>query len=76
MAIEYDKLIMLIRGAFPEAEIKLVDLVGDANHYSLVIRDKSFAGLSRISQHKLVNKALEKYLGDELHALQIKTEAI
>jgi stress-induced morphogen len=73
MAIAFDKLQKILQNSFPNANIELVDLVGDSDHYSVTIIDKIFANKSRVEQHKMVNLALKEILGDELHALQIKT---
>lgn len=73
MPISSEKLNSLIIKSFPEAKVEIVDLVGDENHYSVKIIDKSFAGKSKIAQHKMVNEALKGYLGDILHAMQLKT---
>ena len=73
MAIASDKLQKILQNSFPNANIELVDLVGDSDHYSVTIIDKIFANKSRVEQHKMVNLALKEILGDELHALQIKT---
>ena len=73
MAIAFDKLQKILQNSFPDARIELVDLVGDSDHYSVTIIDKIFANKSRVEQHKMVNLALKEILGDELHALQIKT---
>jgi stress-induced morphogen len=75
MPIAENELRALITKTFPEAKIEIIDLVGDNNHYSVKITDKIFAGKSKIDQHKMVNKALEGYLGDILHAMQLKTLA-
>ena len=58
--------------AFPNAKITITALAGDNDHWSAEVVDESFAELSRIAQHKLVQKAVEKY---DIHALQIKTAA-
>ncbi len=75
MPIAQEDLRSIITKSFPESELQIVDLVGDSDHYSVTIIDKSFAGKSRIEQHKMVNKALSGYLGDTLHAMQLKTLA-
>lgn len=75
MPIAKDKLEELLRAAFPQAQLQIVDTVGDQDHYSLVIIDKIFADKSRVEQHKMVNTALAGHLGGALHALQIKTSA-
>ena len=64
-----------IKTALPDAEVEIVDLVGDQNHYSATVTSGEFAGKSRIQQHRLVNAALKDSLGGDLHALQIHTHA-
>ena len=73
MAIKKDVLLKIIEESFPESDIEIKDLAGDDNHFSVTIRSKKFIGLSRIKQHKMVYEALGKKMGNELHALSIKT---
>ncbi|MFM7620988.1 MAG: BolA family protein [Alphaproteobacteria bacterium] len=73
MAITSNELQKKLQQAFPNAQIELVDLVGDSDHYSVKIIDQCFANKSLIQQHKMVNQALKDVLQDQLHALQIKT---
>ena len=75
MPIAKDKLEQLLAQKFPDAQIEIIDLAGDNDHYSLKIIDKIFAGKSRVEQHKMVNIALKEILGGTLHALQIKTSS-
>ena len=64
----------MILKAFPDATIELKDIAGDSNHYSAKIMSKIFNGKSKIEQHKMVYKALEGKMGNELHALALTTE--
>ena len=64
-----------LRAAFPDAEITITDLAGDGDHYKARIVSPVFAGLPRVRQHQLVNKALADVLGGALHALQLETAA-
>lgn len=75
MAIPKAELEKMLAENFPQAKIEVVALVDDDNHYSVQIIDKSFAGKTRIEQHKMVNIALKEILGDVLHAMQLKTSA-
>lgn len=75
MPIAQDKLEKLLKENFPDAQIKVIALVADDNHYSVEIVDKIFAGKTRVAQHKMVNNALKEILGDVLHAMQLKTSA-
>jgi len=73
MAIKKEELETMIIQAFPEAKVEIIDLAGDDNHYSLIITSNRFSGISRIDQHKMVYEALDGKMGNELHALTIKT---
>ena len=73
MAIIKSELEHIIRESFPNATIEIIDLVGDEDHYSLSIIDKSFDGLPLIKQHKMVKEALKEVLSTKLHAITIKT---
>ena len=74
MALPIEEIKKLIISSIPDATIEIKDLMGDNNHYSAIIKSKMFNGLSRIEQHKLVYKSLKGKMGNELHALAIKTK--
>ena len=73
MALKIDQIKEMIKEAIPDAEISIEDTAGDENHYSATIKSKTFAGKSKIEQHKLVYKALKGKMGNELHALALNT---
>jgi stress-induced morphogen len=75
MAIAISELENILLVKFPQAKIKIIDLVGDEDHYSLHIADQSFAGKSVVTQHRMVNEALSEVLKSRLHAITIKTTA-
>lgn len=74
MALDFDTLHGLIETAFPDARVELQDLMGDRDHYALEITSSQFEGKSRVQQHQMVYTALEGRMGNELHALAIKTK--
>ena len=74
MAIEQVKLENLLKEKFPDANILVKDLAGDNNHYSAKIKSKLFNGKTKIEQHKMVYNSLKGKMGNELHALAIKTK--
>lgn len=76
MAIAQKELESILYEKFPAAKIEVVDLVGDQDHYSVTIKDKSFAGKTKIAQHRMVNEALKDLLSGPLHAMQLKTEIL
>jgi stress-induced morphogen len=63
----------LIKAAIPDAQVTIVDLAGDGDHYSARVTSTGFAGLSRVAQHQMVYAALGGRMGGELHALQLQT---
>jgi stress-induced morphogen len=64
-----------LKAAFPDAQIVVEDLAGDGDHYRARIVSSAFAGLNRVKQHQLVNRALADVLGGTLHALALETAA-
>ena len=73
MAMQADEIERLIRDAIPDAEVTIRDLAGDGDHYAAHVVSASFAGLTRVKQHKAVYDALGGRMGGELHALQLTT---
>jgi len=73
MAMQADDIIALIKTGITDAEVELVDLAGDGDHYKAVVTSPAFAGKSRIAQHQMVYAALKGRMGGELHALALET---
>ena len=74
MTLKLEEIKNLIKEAIPDAEIIIQDLAGDENHYSATIKSKIFNGKNKIEQHKMVYNSLKGKMGNELHALAIKTK--
>jgi len=74
MAMDLKEIEALIKEALPDAVIEIQDLAGDGNHYSATITSGNFSGKSKIEQHKIVYNSLKGKMGNELHALAIKTK--
>ncbi len=64
----------LIKEALPDAIVEIQDLAGDGNHYSAMVISSQFSGKTKIEQHKMVYNSLKGKMGNELHALAIKTK--
>ncbi|MBU6407622.1 MAG: BolA family transcriptional regulator [Alphaproteobacteria bacterium] len=62
-----------LKEAFPDADLELVDLAGDNDHWKAVIATAAFAGKSRVAQHQMVYAALKGKMGGTLHALALET---
>ena len=74
MAMNLKEIEILIKQAMPDAVIELQDLAGDGNHYSATVTSSKFSGKTKIEQHKMVYNSLKGKMGNELHALAIKTK--
>ena len=74
MAMDLKEIEKHIRDACPDALIKIDDLAGDGDHYSATVTSSLFTGKSKIEQHKMVYNSLKGKMGNELHALAIKTK--
>ena len=74
MAMDLKEIENLIKTALPDASIEIQDLAGDGNHYSATVISSQFSGKNIIEQHKMVYNSLKGKMGDELHALMIKTK--
>ena len=68
-----DELKARIEAAIPGAEAVVES--ADNVHFQARVKSDSFAGKSRIQQHRMVYDAFDEgELGGAVHALQIKTE--
>ena len=74
MAMDLKEIEKLIKEEMPDAKIEIQDLAGDGNHYSATITSSRFLGKTKIEQHKMVYNSLKGKMGNELHALAIKTK--
>ena len=75
MAMTKDNIEELIIQSIPDAKVTIEDLRGDGDHYSAIVVSKSFDGKSIIQQHKMVYESLKGKMGNELHALELKTKS-
>lgn len=74
MAMHSTEIVQLIQEGIPDAEVRIDDLRGDGDHYAAFVSSASFKGKSRVQQHQMVYKALKGRMGEQLHALALKTE--
>ncbi len=74
MTMNLKEIEKLIKESIPDALVEIQDLAGDGNHYSATISSSVFVGKSKIEQHKIVYASLKGKMGNELHALAIKTK--
>lgn len=73
MAMAERDIVALLKAVLPDADIEMIDLAGDNDHWKAVIVSEQFRGLSRVAQHQFVYRALGDKMGGELHALALET---
>ena len=74
MTLDLKEIENFIKEAMPDAIVEIQDLAGDGNHYSATVTSSQFSGKSKVEQHKMVYNSLKGRIGNELHALAIKTK--
>ena len=74
MAMDLKEIERLIKESLPDSLVDIQDLAGDGNHYSATVTSSAFNGKTKIEQHRIVYAALKGKMGNELHALEIKTK--
>lgn len=78
MPMEGKDIEALIRETFPNARIRVIDTVGDGNHWAAEVIDESFRGMNRVQQQRAVYASLKGRMDGaqgELHALALTTKA-
>ena len=74
MAMTKEDIEKHIIDSIPDAKVIIEDLRGDGDHYSATIISKAFIDKNKIEQHQMVYDSLKGKMGNELHALMIKTK--
>ena len=75
MAMTQEEIANLIKESITDSKVIIEDLKGDGDHYSAIVISKSFEGKNKITQHKMVYDSLKGKMGNELHALMLKTKS-
>jgi len=73
MSMSANEIENMIQEAIPGSIVVIEDLRGDGDHYSAHVKSELFNGKSKIQQHQMVYKALKGKMGQQLHALALKT---
>jgi acid stress-induced BolA-like protein IbaG/YrbA len=63
----------LIRSGLPDASVRVVDEVGDSNHFAATVVTPAFAGKGLVERHQMVYAALKGAMAERIHALSMKT---
>ena len=62
-----------IEAGIPDARAEVEDLTGGGDHFRATVVSATFAGRSRIEQHRMVYNVFGDEVGGAIHALSIKT---
>lgn len=62
----------MIRDGLPNAEVTVSG--EDGVHFEAVVRCASFEGKTTLARHRMVYATLGKLMGNEIHALGLRTE--
>ena len=63
----------MIRAGLPDATVTVTG--DDGVHFEARVLSPSFTGKSTLQRHRLVYATLGKFMGNEIHALGLSTEA-
>ncbi len=63
----------LILNGLPDVRVRVIDEVGDGNHFGATIITPAFEGKSLVQRHQLVYASLKGAMADRIHALSMKT---
>jgi stress-induced morphogen len=64
-----------IETAIPGACAEVEDWTGGGDHFRATVTAPTFAGRSRIEQHKLVYAVFGQEIGGRIHALSLQTRS-
>jgi stress-induced morphogen len=73
MAMQASEIEKLIKEAFPDAEVTMIALADDNDHWAAMVASAAFKGKTRVQQHQMVYAALKGRMGGALHALSLQT---
>jgi len=61
----------LIEAGLPHAQVEVAG--DDGVHFAALVVSPSFAGKGTVEQHRMVYETLGDRIGDEIHALSLRT---
>ena len=70
--IQPDDIKQMIERGLPGARVAVI---GDGHHFEAEVVASEFAGKSMLQQHQIVYRTLGGKMGNEIHALSLRTHA-
>ncbi|PPR77502.1 MAG: hypothetical protein CFH01_01510 [Alphaproteobacteria bacterium MarineAlpha2_Bin1] len=75
MVMSADEIVSLIKESIPDAKVEIQALKDDGDHFSALVISDKFKNITKVQQHQMVYKALKGKMGEQLHALALKTSS-
>jgi len=66
-----EEILGLIQAGMPEAKVEV--LGDDGQHFEAIVISEAFEGKRLLQRHKIVYATLGEKMGNEIHALRLKT---
>ena len=73
MSVNIKEIKKILLNNFHEAKIEIIDTMGDASHLEILLVTDDFMKKDDIVRHKAVYDILGNVVGNEIHALSLKT---
>ncbi len=64
-----------ILAAIPDANVLVTNRNNDGVHFAAEVKSKSFAGKTKLQQHRMIYQALGDDMKEAIHALTLNTSA-
>jgi acid stress-induced BolA-like protein IbaG/YrbA len=68
-----EKIQHIVEAALPGSRAAVRDLTGGGDHFELIVVAVAFEGKGPVDRHRMVYSALGSAVGNEIHALALKT---
>ncbi|WPX98164.1 BolA/IbaG family iron-sulfur metabolism protein [Candidatus Fokinia crypta] len=68
-----ERMISALLQRFPDAILSIQEIACDDMHYHISIQTSEFAGKTLLEQHRMIYSIIGEYVGNEVHAVKIKT---
>ncbi len=68
-----DKIKLTVETALPGSKAEVRDMTGGGDHFELVVVSNLFEGKRPVDRHRMVYSAIGSAVGNEIHALALKT---
>lgn len=63
----------IVEKALEGAVVEVRDLTGTSDHFEITVISSAFEGKRAVERHRMVYSAIGKSVGNEIHALAVKT---